>query len=70
MSLEKKSIHIRLTPEMHERLKTLANLKNMDIAGMAELFLEKQIVAEFHTLSIELERMEKMGLFGIKRENA
>jgi hypothetical protein len=32
MSLEKKSTHVRLSPEIHERAKTLAEIKGKDLA--------------------------------------
>lgn len=66
MSLEKKSVHVRLSPEMHHRLTTLSGLSNNDIAEHANYLLEKMIVAEWHTVSIQIERMEKMGLIGKK----
>lgn len=66
MSLEKKSVHNRLSPEMHYRLSVLAGLSNNDISEYANYLLEKMIVAEWHSVSIQIERMEKMGLIGKK----
>lgn len=66
MSLEKKSVHVRLSPEMHYRLTVLSGLSNNDIAEHANYLLEKMIVAEWHSVSIQIERMEKMGLIGKK----
>lgn len=47
MSLEKKSTHVRLSPEIHERAKTLASVKEKDLASYLAFLLEKEIVGEW-----------------------
>ena len=43
MSLEKKSTHDRLSPENHERAKTLASLKGKDVASYLSFLLLFQV---------------------------
>lgn len=70
MSLEKKSTHIRLSPEMQERLTILAGVAGDGVAEHGAYLLEKMIVAEFHALSLQAERLERLGLIGKSREAA
>jgi hypothetical protein len=65
MSLDRKSVHVRLAPEQHEQLAVLANVREKDMAELSALFLEKAIVGEFHAFSVELLRMQRLGLTGI-----
>lgn len=68
MSLEKKSVHVRLTPEMHDRLAILAGMDNSDVAEHACYLLEKIIVGEFHAVTLQVERLKRLGLTGSDRE--
>lgn len=45
MSLPKQSIHLRLTPEMHEKLRLMAGVQGKNMTEHGELLLEKMIVA-------------------------
>lgn len=69
MSLPKQSIHLRLTPEMHEKLRLMAGVQGKNMTEHGELLLEKMIVAEYHTLSLQLERMQRLGLTGSEGDN-
>ena len=53
MSLEKKSTHVRLSPEIHERAKTLALIKGKELAQYLAFLLEKEIVGEWHVLNLQ-----------------
>lgn len=64
MSLERKSIHTKLSPDLHDQLKIMAEFQNKPIAELAALFLEKMIVAEFHDFRIAYERMKRAGITG------
>lgn len=68
MSLEKKDVHVRLEESIHSRLSVLAGLDNDGIAEHAAYLLEKMIIAEYHTVTVQLERMERLGLTGKIRE--
>lgn len=64
MALERKSIHVKLSPDLHKQLAIMAEFQNKPIAELAALFLEKMTVAEFHDFRLAYERMTKSGLAG------
>lgn len=68
MSLEKKSVHVRLAEDIHSRLSVIAGLENDDIAEHAAYLLEKMIIAEYHAVTVQLERMKRLGLTGKDRD--
>lgn len=68
MSLEKKSTHVRLSPEIHERAKTLALLKGKDLAQYLAFLLEKEIVGEWHVLNIQAKSFERLGVAALVRD--
>jgi len=68
MSLEKKSTHVRLSPEIHERAKTLAEIKGKDLAQYLAFLLEKEIVGEWHVLNLQAKSFERLGLTGLIRD--
>lgn len=68
MSLEKKDVHVRLEEGIHSRLSVLAGLDNSGIAEHAAYLLEKMIIAEYHAITVQLERMKRLGLTGKDRE--
>ena len=68
MSLDKKSTHVRLSPENHERAKTLAILKGKDLAQYLAYLLEKEIVGEWHVLNLQAKSFERLGLTGLIRD--
>ena len=70
MSLDRKSVHVRLTPEMHDRLAVLAGLSNNDLAEHAAYLLEKMIVADYHAITVQAYRMARLGLTGRDRDRA
>jgi hypothetical protein len=68
MSLDPKSIHLRLPPDMYERAVILSGLENRDVAAYMAILAEKMIVAEWHSVTLQAERMHRLGLTGIRRE--
>jgi len=68
MSLPKKSVHVRLSDEMHDRLSVLAELSHDDISEHAAFLLEKMIVADFHVVSLQGRAFQRLGLAGTARE--
>ena len=68
MSLEKKSTHVRLSPEIHERAKLLAEIKGKDLAQYLAYLLEKEIVGEWHVLNLQAKSFERLGLTGLIRD--
>lgn len=68
MSLEKKSTHVRLSPETHERAKTLAEIKGKDLAQYLAFLLEKEIVGEWHVINLQAKSFERLGLRALVRD--
>ena len=70
MSLEKQSVHVRLSSDMLDRLNVLAGLSNDNTAEHAAYLLEKMIVAEFHAVTLQAARLTRLGLTGSDRDSA
>lgn len=68
MSLDKKSTHVRLSPEIHERAKTLAEIKGKDLASYLAFLLEKEVVGEWHVLNLQAKSFERLGLAALVRD--
>ncbi len=68
MSLERKSIHVKISPDMHKQLQIMAEFQNKPMAELAALFLEKMIIADFHEHRIAFNRMQKAGMSGNIRQ--
>ncbi|HAV6048720.1 hypothetical protein [Acinetobacter baumannii] len=68
MSLEKKSTHVRLSPEIHERAKTLASVKEKDLASYLAFLLEKEIVGEWHVFNLQAKSFARLGMSALVRE--
>jgi predicted DNA-binding protein len=68
MSLEKKSTHVRLSPENHERAKVLSNIKGKDLAQYLAYLLEKEIAGEWHVLNLQAKSFERLGVSALLRE--
>ncbi|EOX9610758.1 hypothetical protein ACUM85_19145 [Acinetobacter baumannii] len=68
MSLEKKSTHVRLSPEIHERAKTLASVKEKDLASYLAFLLEKEIVGEWHVFNLQAKAFQSLGLGALVRD--
>ena len=68
MSLEKKSTHVRLSPEIHERAKTLAEIKGKDLAQYLAYLLEKEIAGEWHVLNLQAKSFERLGVSALLRD--
>lgn len=69
MSLEKKSIHVRVPPELHEQLSVMAEFLDKDIAEEAARILARGIVAAFYEFSVAHDRMTRLGINGKGRES-
>jgi len=67
MALEKKSVHVRIAPDLHEQLSILAELEGKDMSELLATFCEKAIVGEFYAFNIVKERLLRVGLAGINR---
>jgi hypothetical protein len=68
MSLEKQSVHVRLTQDMLDRLNVIAAVNNDSAAEYAAYLLEKMIVGEFHAVTLQAARLSRLGLTGTDRD--
>lgn len=48
MSLEKVDVRVKIDPELHERLKAIADFHQRDLSSIAADYLERAIVGEFY----------------------
>ena len=68
MSLDKKSTHVRLSPENHERAKVLSEIKGKDLAQYMAYLLEKEIAGEWHVLNLQAKSFERLGVSALLRD--
>lgn len=61
MSLRGKEVRPLIDADLHERLSIMAEFKDVQIAEMAARLLEKAIVAEWHEVSVLLDRSARLG---------
>lgn len=61
MSLRGKEVRPLIEADLHERLSIMAEFKELQLAELAARLLEKAIVAEWHEVSVLLDRSERLG---------
>ena len=61
MSLPRKEVRPMLEPDAHEKLAIMAEHADVQLAELAARLLEKSIVAEWHEVSVLIERSERLG---------
>lgn len=61
MSLRGKEVRPFIEPDAHEKLAIMAEHKDIQIAELAARLLEKMIAAEWHEVSILLDRSARLG---------
>lgn len=59
MSLRGKDFRCEIEPELHEKLRTMADFHDKDMASLGSGLLEKAIVGEWHEFTLLLERTER-----------
>ena len=62
MSLEKKSIHIRIHPDQQRQLSVIAELADKDMVEIATVLLEKAIAGEWLQAQRGIDRMRSLGI--------
>lgn len=70
MSLRGKEVRPLIGDELHEQLAIIAEFRDLQIAELAARLLEKSIVAEWHEVSVLIERSERLGKRWKAAENA
>jgi len=61
MSIRGKEVRPFVDELIHEKLSIMAEFKDMQLAELAARLLEKSIVAEWHEISVLIERSERLG---------
>ncbi len=62
MSLRGKDFRGEIDAELHDKLRKMADFKNVELSALGAEFLEKMIAAEWHAFSLLLDRMERSGI--------
>lgn len=62
MSLRGKDFRCEIDTELHERLRTMAEFHDTDMAALGAKLLEKAICGEFHEFSLLAQRLERSGI--------
>ena len=74
MSLRGKDFRGEIDPDLHDKLRKMADFKKVEVSTLGSEMLEKMIAAEWHAFNVLLERMERSGLVrranGESRKNA
>lgn len=68
MSLDRKDVRLKLTPEAHEQLVALADFNEKDISEFASYLLERALLGEAHSVNLLALRMERWGKSGNHRD--
>jgi hypothetical protein len=61
VSLRGKEVRPLIEESLHERLAIMAEFKDTQLAELAARLLEKAIVAEWHEVSLLIQRSERLG---------
>ncbi len=64
MSLDLKSIHVRLDHDVHVRLAALADSNDKDIAEMARIGITEWLMGRQHALAQAATQLVRAGLIG------
>lgn len=69
MSLERKDVRFKLSPDMHAALTVLAETAQVDIGEFVEMVIEREVVRRVHDAHRIQERTARLGITGIARES-
>jgi hypothetical protein len=62
MSLRGKDFRCELDPDLHERLRVMAEFHDLDIASFGSRLLEKAVCGEWHECTVLMERAARCGI--------
>ena len=62
MSLRGKDFRGEIDAELHDKLRKMAEFKNLELSTLGSEMLEKAIAGEWHAFSVLLERMQRSGI--------
>lgn len=64
MSLERKDVRLKLSPEAHQALTAIADLHEKEISEFASFLLERALLGEVHAARVIADRMARWGKSG------
>lgn len=64
MSLDRKDVRLKISPEAHQALTAIAELNEKDISEFASLLLERALLGEVHVARVIAQRMAQWGKSG------
>lgn len=70
MSLDLKSVHVRLSHEAHAALSTLADLYDADNAEMCRRLLEECLLGRLHGVKVAVANLQRAGMLGTASSNS
>ena len=62
MSLRGKDFRGEIDAELHDRLRKMAEFRNIEVSALGASLLEKAIAGEWHEFSVLLDRMARSGI--------
>ena len=62
MSQRGKDFRGEIDAELHDKLRKMADFKNLEVSVLGAALLEKAIAGEWHDFSVLLERMARSGI--------
>lgn len=62
MSLRGKDFRGEIDAELHDKLRKMAEFRNIEVSALGSELLEKAVAGEWHAFNILLERMERSGI--------
>lgn len=69
MSLERKDVRFKLSPDMHAALTVLADTAQVDIGEFVEMVVQREVVRRVHEAHRIHAQTERLGITGIGRES-
>ena len=69
MSLDRKDVRLKLTPEAHAQLVALADFHEKDISEYSSNLMERMLLGEAHSINLLAERVERWGKSGHARDS-
>lgn len=68
MSESLKSVHVRLSDELHKSLRLMAEHDQTEIAALCERIIAEAVQGKFHALKVAATRIARLGICGNERE--
>jgi hypothetical protein len=64
MSLPRKDVRLKVTPEAHSALTELAEFHEKDISELGSMMFEKTVIGEAHVMRLQAARLARWGKRG------